>query len=707
MRFVGSSLIVVAVITAVGTPARADEGMWLVDNFPRALVKERLNVDIDQAWLQHIRLSAVRFNSGGSGSFVSPTGLVLTNHHVGADCIAKLGSTGADYHRDGFYAKQRGDELRCPDLELNVLVGIEDVTKDVRAAETSAPAGDAGDAARTLARRSKMAALEKACADRTHERCDVVTLYKGGRYELYHYKKYVDVRLVFAPEFAVAFFGGDQDNFTYPRYDLDVAVFRAYENGKAIQPHDWLRFAAEGVYDGAPTFTAGHPGNTERLSTQTMLTADRDLVYPTLLVELEALRTLAVAYAKRGVEQERASRKLIFNLENGLKAYRGYLSGLQDPTLLRRRADGEARLDKAVVGRAELSADLASANASIARAEKVRAEIYPRWLRLEGSPRSNFTERNPYGSRLFGLARGLVRLVDEQQKPSGDRLRELGDAALPAFELQLYSSAPIDLGLEETLFTAALERLQAKLGANDPIVKAALAGMKPAARAHAVVQGTKLADVAVRKSLAASRAAQDAAHDPMLDFARAVDAAGRALRTRMENEVEGPEESALGKIARAQFAVEGDHIAPDATFTLRISFGHVAGYRENEHNIPPMTVLAGMFGRSSKSENRAPYELPARWIEHKSRLRPTQPINFVTTNDVIGGSSGSPVVDAKGELVGLVFDENQGSLPNIFGYRDGNGRAVCVHAGGILDALTKVYDAGALVDELNAKQAAP
>ncbi len=680
--------------------AHADEGMWTVDDFPRARVKAALGVEIGDAWLEHLRLSSVRFGDHGSGAFVSPTGLVLTNHHVGADCIAKLGSTGGDYHRDGFYAARAADELRCPDLELDVLMGIEDVTAQVRAA------ADAADpAARAPARRAKLAELEKACADRTKQRCDVVTLYRGGRYALYRYRRYRDVRLVFAPEFAIAFFGGDPDNFSYPRYDLDVAVFRAYDGAKAARPAHWLRFSEGGIREGDATFAAGHPGTTERLATARMLESYRDVVYPTTLDGLRELRAVVSDYGGRGAAQERAARKLFFTVENGLKAYGGYLAGLTDPALLPRRREAEARQRSAAVARPALATELAAADEAIARAEQARREIHPRWALLEGDPRRAFTERNPFRSRLFGIARALVRLVDEAGKPSEQRLREYADAGRPSLELELYSPAPIDLALEEQLLASALTHLKVALG-DDPVVRVALAGQAPATRARALVRGTILADVLARRRMAASRGAQDAAQDPLLGFARAVDAAARSLRTRMDDDVTGAEEDALGRLARAQLELDGDATAPDATATLRISYGRVAGYRDGARSIPPITVLAGLYARAQKAENRAPWALPARWLERKATLRPTTPINFVTTNDIIGGSSGSPVVDAKGELVGVIFDENQFALPNIFGYRDGAGRAVCVHAAGVLDALRKVYDAGALADELTGRAAA-
>jgi hypothetical protein len=690
--------VVLALLMLLAPPALADEGMWTVNNFPRALVKERLGVDIDDAWLAHQRLSAVRFNSGGSGSFVSDAGLVLTNHHVGADCIAKLGKTGADLYRDGFYARAAADEIKCPDLELNVLQGIEDVTAKIRAVERA----DASEAERARARREQIASLEKACADQHQQRCDVVTLYRGGRYDLYRYKKYTDVRLVFAPEKAIAFFGGDPDNFTYPRYDLDVAVFRAYEGGQAAHPEAWLRFAVEPARENDPTFTVGHPGNSERLSTSAMLQTYRDLIYPRMLADLDRLHALLTAFGAAGGEAERAARKPLYSISNSRKAYGGFFDGLKDPQLLKDKGAAEARM-RTGAGKPALAAEVSAAYDAIAKAEQARRELYPRWQALEGrtEPMARaFNEITPLGARLYGIARALVRSVDEQARPSAERLKDFGDAARPSLELALFSPAPIDRALDQALLQSGLERLAATLGPADPALRAALGGKTPAERAAAVMRGTKLADVAVRRRLSASRAAQDAAKDPMIELVRALDPAARAVRKRYADEVEGPEESALGTLARAQLELSGSALAPDATFTLRVSFGRVAGYKEGERNVPPITVLAGLFARSRKADNQPPWEIPKRWFDRKAQLKPTTPFNLVTTNDIIGGNSGSPLVNARGELIGVIFDENIHGLAHAFGYRPDAGRAVSVHASGLIEALRKVYDAGALADEL-------
>ena len=692
-------LSVLACMFASGpAPAVADEGMWTFNQFPRERLKEHYGFLPTDGWLDHVRLSSVRFNSGGSGSFVSSTGLVMTNHHVGGDCIAKLSASEHDYHRDGFYAKTAADELRCPDLELNVLVGIEDVTAEVTASDKGLSDADAA-----RAHAEKIAGVEKRCVAAGTSRCDVVTLYRGGRYDLYKYRKYTDVRLVFAPEFAIAFFGGDPDNFSYPRYDLDVAIFRVYDAGKAIVPAHHFKWSPVGAREGELVFTSGHPGNTSRLATQAMLGTYREVLHPAVIADLERQQQLLARFAERGPDAERDSRKVAFSVANGLKAYRGQLDALGDPDLMKKKAAFEADLQKRVAEKLELRST-GEAWKLIEHAQQTARALMVRSLLLEGRHlRSSNTEPNPMNARLYVVARALVRIVDEQGKPSEKRLREYGDAARPALDLWLYSPAPVHLDLEEEQLRSALEQLATRLGAKDPAVKAALAGKTPVARAKELIRGTRLADVAFRKEMATGRAAQDASKDPLLAFARALDPEARAVRKKMEDELEAVEELGLAQIARAQLALDGPTVPPDATGTLRLSFGKVEGYREGARNIPPFTLFAGLFLKSQRANDKPPYELPPRWLAAKPKLKPLTPMDLVSTNDIIGGNSGSPLFNQAAEIVGLIFDGNLESLANAFVYRGTADRAVSVHSAAILDALRKVYGADALADELVGK----
>ncbi|HEY1585981.1 MAG TPA: S46 family peptidase [Polyangia bacterium] len=685
------TLLSLALVLVSVAPARADEGMWTYNNFPKSALKQKYKFDVTDAWLDHLRLSSVRFNSGGSGSFVSANGLVMTNHHVGADCIAKLARSASDKDliKNGFYAKTRDDEIKCPDLELNVLVDISDVTKDVQS--VAKPGMD--DAAVNKAQKEKMSALEKACADRTHQRCDVVSLYHGGVYNLYTYKKYTDVRIVFAPEFQIAFFGGDHDNFEYPRFDLDVAYFRVYENNAAVAPEHYLRWSPNGARDGELVFVSGNPGSTDRLDTVAELEFFRDHAYPFTLERLKLMRRVLEDYSKLGAEQARQADRRLFSTLNSLKVYLGRVAGLKDDKILAKKRADEAEL------KSKLASDPQYAKVwdNLAAVEAKWQPMFRRYTLVEG-----MAGRELAGSQLLGFAGEIVRLVAEKQKPNGERLREYRDSALPSLELRLFSPAPIYDGLEEAMMTATLEWMVKELGAADPYVAKVLGGKTPAARAHELVAGTKLKDPAFRKQLAANKDAVAQSNDPMIVLARALDPERRALRKLHDDTIEAPEKHNHELLARGMFAVRGTSQYPDATFTLRLSYGKVAGYTVDGKKIPPMTTIAGLYARSKEADGKAPWELPATWIEKKAKLNGKVPMDFVSSNDIIGGNSGSPVTNARGEVVGLVFDGNIQSLVGDFVYDEAQNRAVSVHSSALIEALRKVYDAGALADELQA-----
>ncbi|MDB4969561.1 MAG: hypothetical protein JWN44_5250 [Myxococcales bacterium] len=678
-----NKLTLVLLALAVAPAARADEGMWTYNNFPKQQVKAKYKVDVTDEWLDKVRLASVRFNSGGSGAFVSPTGLVMTNHHVGADCIHKLGKANNDLIKTGFYAKAAADEIKCPDLELNVLTKIEDVTAEVQAVAKK----DMDDAATNKAQKEKMAELEKACVDKTHLRCDVVTLYHGGKYDLYTYRKYTDVRLVFAPEFQIAFFGGDPDNFEYPRYDLDVAYFRVYDAGAALAPESWLKWSANGARDGEPVFVSGNPGGTSRLDTVSELVFDRDVAFPFSLERLNLMRNVLETYSKKGPEEARQAETRLFGIMNSLKAITGRLAGLKDKAVMSKKEADEAKLKAALAK----DAQYAKVFDNIFAAHEAFRPMFKRY---------GLTEQSSLGSSMFGIAKELNRLVDEKTKPNGQRLREYRESNLASLELKLFSPAPVYDALEEAQMTAMLEWSAKELGANDPYVQKLLAGKTPAVRAHELISGTKLKDVAFRKQLAASKDLVKSSTDPMLVLARALDPDQRALRKNYEDNVEGAIRHNHEVLARGQFATNGTSSYPDATFTLRLSYGKVAGYNVGGKKIPAMTNIAGLYARSAKASGKAPWELPQRWIDRKAKLNGKVPMDFVTTNDIIGGNSGSPVINAKGEVVGLIFDGNIQSLVGDFVYDEAQNRAVAVHSSALIEALRKVYDAAPLADEL-------
>jgi Peptidase S46 len=677
----------IAVILLAGLTLRADEGMWLFSAPPREQIKAKYGFEVTDAWLDHLMKSSVRFNSGGSGSFVSADGLVLTNHHVGADSLQKMGSKDHDYLRDGFYAKSAAEEIKCNDLELNVLQSIEDVTPRVNAA---VPATATGDAA-VLARRKIIAEIEKESREKTGLRSDVVTLYQGGAYHLYRSKRYTDIRLVFAPEAQAAFFGGDPDNFEYPRYDLDVCFFRVYENDRPVKPANFLKWSAKGAGDGELVFVSGHPGTTRRLLTIAELEYLRDNQIPFLDGQLKRREVLLNAWSARSAENARRAKDDLFGLQNSRKVYDGRIAALQDPVFFGAKVAAEEAFKKQLLDRKD-SADALAAYAKIAEAQKTLAGIATRARFLENG--------SGFNAESFTIARELLRAGDERPKPNGERLREFADARRESFEQQLFSDKPIYADLETLTLADSLTFFTEQLGANDPTVKTVLAGKSPRMRAAELINGTQVRDLAFRKKLyEGGAAAVTASHDPMIELVRAIDGEARGLRKILEAQDE-VKQQAHAAISKARFALQGTSNYPDATFTLRLSHGAVKGYEENGQPVPPTTNIAGLYQRSADQNNQPPFDLPPRWVEKKAALNLDTPYNFVSTNDIIGGNSGSPVVNRAAEFVGIIFDGNIQSLSGDYGYDDVQSRALSVHSAGILEALRKVYEVPALVNEL-------
>jgi hypothetical protein len=685
--------ILLSVIFAFSTFSSADEGMWLYNEAPKDKIKARYGFDLTQQWLDHVRLSSVRFNNGGSGSFVSSDGLTFTNHHVGAACVQQLSTEGHDYIKTGFYAKTQADEAKCPNLELNQLVGIEDVTAKVNAGlKPGMSAAEAGQA-----QRSAMSEVEKACSTSTGLRCDVVTFYSGQVYNLYRYKKYTDVRLVFAPEFDIAFFGGDPDNFTYPRYDLDITFFRVYENDKPAHLDHYLKWSSTGVKDGNLIFVSGHPGSTGRLLTMAQLEFMRDVQYPSLLKLFARRIALLQEFSKQSEENARIAKEEVFSLQNSQKAITGYQSGLLDKAIMDKKAADETAL------RASYKADPKNSSAGdpweeIAQAIKTQQAIYPNLLYLE--------RMRGFGSHLSQIAKFLVRAADEKPKPNGERMREFRDSGLPSLEQQLFSTEPIYKSLDTVLLADSLSEMQDALGKDNPDVQKVLQGKTPADAAKEFLANTKLEDVAVRKQLYdGGKAAIDASTDPLIVAMRAIDPSARAARKEFEDKVDSVVRRDGTTIAKARFAQSGFAQSPDATFTLRLSYGAVKGYQENGKAIPFSTNIGGAYQHAAEHGDKAPYQLPESWMKAKSSVDQKTPLNFVSTADIIGGNSGSPTVNTKGEVVGIIFDGNMESLPWNFAYSDTQARAVSVDSRGIQEALRKIYGAGALADDLLGKTA--
>ncbi len=693
------SAITITCLTGFATVAIADEGMWLFNAPPLKQLKEKYNFEPTQQWLDHLQKSSVRFNSGGSGSFISANGLVITNHHVGADALQKASSEQHNYLKDGFYAKTNGEEIKCSDLELNVLVSTEDVTARVNVA---VKAGMSSDEA-TKARGNAIAEIEKESKEKTGLRSDVITLYQGGAYHLYRYKRYDDVRIVFAPEQQMAFYGGDPDNFEYPRFDLDICIFRVYENGQPAKIDNYLKWNSRGPSDGELTFVSGSPGRTDRQLTVDELTDTRDRDVPNLLRMFNRREVLLAAWGQRSFENARRARDDFFGDQNNRKRYDGYLAALLDPEIWTSIEQREKKLRDAISRDPKFGSAI-SAYDRIQKAEAELVKIAPRYDYLEQERRSTVGYRGPralYGS-LFKYARLLTRAIDERAKQNGERIPAFRESAKESLELELFSTEPVYDDYEILRLTDSLTDFASKFGATDPLVQKVLAGKSAHARAVELVSGTKLKDVAVRKDLyGKGAAALQAAHDPMLDLARMIDDPAREARKAHEAQDE-TKAQAYSEIANARFALEGTSNYPDATFTLRLSYGTVRGYEQDGKQIPAFTNFAGLYQRSAEHDNKAPFDLPQRWIDKKSNLNLSTHFNFVSDADIIGGNSGSPVVNRAGEFVGIIFDGNIQSLVLDCIFSDKQARAVSVDSAAITEALRKVYNANALVDELTA-----
>jgi Peptidase S46 len=676
-------------VQMLNVPALADEGMWTFNNVPRAEIKKRYGFDVTDEWLKKVQLASVRFNNGGSGSFVSPNGLVLTNYHIVEDIVGEVSTPQKDLAKEGFVARTRAEEIKAPSLELNVLMSIEDVTSRV----TGAVKAGSSDADAFAARRAEISAIETESLKATGFRSDVVTLYQGGQYNLYRYKKYTDVRLVFVPEFQAAFFGGDPDNFNFPRFNIDMALVRVYENDQPVKPEHYFKWSTAGAKEDSLVFVTGHPGSTSRLNTVGHLQQLRDTSIPIILRLLERREALLKKYMAMGEEQTRQGQNELNSVQNSLKVYRGQLQGLKDSALMARKMKEEEALRKSIAANPERQKMYGDAWDAIASAHK----NLPSYIK----ERRIFDQAAGFNTPLFNFARTLVRLAAENEKPNAQRLPEFGDARRASLELALYSPAPIHDDFEKLKLTDSLEFMVELLGADHALVKQVLDGKTPAARAAELIAGTKLKDVAFRKELAAGGTkAIEASTDPMIVLARLIDAKARELRKRYESEITGVERSNYSKIARALFETEGTKLYPDATFTLRLSYGAVKGYMEAGKKIPPFTTLGGLYDRAAKFQHKFPYTLPPRWMEKKAAVDLSTPFNFVSTNDIIGGNSGSPTINQNGELVGLIFDGNIQSLVGDFVYDESVNRAISVDSRGMLEVLRKVFGANEIAAEL-------
>ena len=657
--------------------------MWTFEAPPLAYWKARYDFAPESVWLDHIRLAAVRI-PGCSASIVSDRGLVLTNHHCARACITAASPRDTSYQEVGFVSRTEQEEPRCEGMTADQLQSMEDVTARVRGAVTARETGR-----RVAQRDSAIAAIQEECGRATGFVCQVVSLYNGGIYSLYRFRRYDDLRLVMSPEEAVSFFGGDPDNFTYPRYDLDITFLRIYENGTPLQAVNYLRWNSAGPSEGDLVFIVGNPGSTGRLLTLAQMEYLRDVQYPAQLETIEANLAAYRALASRSVELHRRHENQIFSLENTQKAVKGYLSGLQDPTLMARKQAFERDFRARVAAKPELRSQYASAWDEIAAAQRELAS-FATAARFQGFA----------GSQLLALAGHIVRLPEQAALPESLRLALYRGEGLSRVRTQVLRDVPFEQDLERLTLAAQLRLAAQALPAGDPFLVAALAGRTPEAAADALIGGTKLTSAAERRTLVeGGAAAVRASKDPLIVLARAINplVTRHAQRQARLNAVVS---GATERIGQAIHAAYGTRLPPDATFTLRITDGVVKGFPMNGTIAPPKTSFYGLFARSAEFDGQPPFRLPARWLAAQNRLDLATPYNFVSTADIIGGNSGSPVVNRRGEVVGVVFDGNIEMLPNRFIYTDEVARSVSVHSAAIAEALRKVYGAGRVVDEL-------
>ncbi len=682
-------LLTLCGVATLGQWATAAEGMWTLHNLPMDRM-QAVGFTPSQEWIDNARLASVRLNDGGSGSFVSPDGLLLSNHHVAMGQLSAVSSPEKDYVKNGFFARQAEEELPCKDLEVNILVSMENVTARVQGAvKEGATTEEAGEQ-----RKAERSLIEKESKDATGLRSNVVELYQGGEYWLYRYKQFTDVRLVMAPEHQAAFFGGDLDNFTYPRHDSDFAFFRVYENGQPYKSEHYFPWSQIGLKQNELAFVTGHPGSTERLHTLAQLQTIRDLINPFAVDGLVRMRDTLEAYGKQGSEQERQREANLRSVTNSLKVYEGRVAAMKNPALMEAKVKEEKDLRDAVE-----------------RNPAWRAKYGQAWTQIEETQKRLAARSNEYyyrrlggvisGGGLANLAKTIVTYVEQAAKPNEKRWPEFRDSSLDSLRQKLFSTAPIYPGMEKKLLAEALKIALKKLGPQDPFIVAALAGRTPEETAQVAISGTKLLDAEYRKQLVAGGLETvKASEDPLIQLAVKLTPFIDEMRTWYEKCIEAAEVAGKTLIAQARFAVYGKTQYPDATFTLRLSYGKAAGYEQGTTLVPYKTTFGGLFDRAKSFDYKPPYDLPAKIMAARGKIDMDTPLNFVTTNDIIGGNSGSPVINKEGELVGLIFDGNIDSLMGDFLFDETKNRAVAVHSAAILEALTKIYDMGGLAAAL-------
>jgi len=683
------SRLSLAVLFALSPAVHAAEGMWTLDNLPLDAMQAAHGFAPDQAWLQRTMRSAVRLAGGCSGSFVSPEGLVLTNHHCIIGCIENLSSAESDLVNNGFLAAERSEEKQCPGMEINRLESTRDVTERIQ----TATLGLSGQAY-SEAKRAAQSKIEAECVgeDSSRIRCDVVDLYQGGVQHLYRYARFQDVRLVFAPEYASGFFGGDPDNFNFPRYNLDMALLRVYADGKPVASSDHFPIKRAGAEEGELVMTVGHPGTTQRLLTVAQLETQRDVVLPFRLGLAFELRGLLLRFSAENAENARIAQSDLMSVENGLKARGGMVQALRAPAVMGDKQAAEQALRDWVAADPARRENYGDPWQAIESVQAAWRDLYVDYVMVESSL--------GFQSQHLNWASTLLRGGAERAKPDGERLREFAEAGLTGVRARLLAERPVYAEYEKLKLGWSLAKLREHLGVDHPFVRDVLGAQSPEALAAAIVDGSKLADPELRRQLWEGGAkAVAASKDPAIELARRIDPYARNLRSRYENEIQSVERQSAERLAQARFARFGTSVYPDATFSLRISHGVVQGWSEKGRSVSPFTQLGGLFERATDFD---PFKLPASWLQAKPRLDLDARFNLVSSNDIIGGNSGSPLINAAGEVVGLIFDGNIHSLGGAFFFDPAVNRAVSVHPAAMFEALEKVYRGAHLADEIKA-----
>ncbi len=671
----------------LANPSLAAEGMWTLDNLPYADLEKNYKFKPTQEWIQKSMRSAVRLAGGCSGSFVSAEGLVLTNHHCVISCVEDLSSTEQDFVNKGFLAKSRSEEKQCPGMEVNRLEKTEDVTERM----LTALAGLTGKAF-SDAKKAEQSRIEQECVGDAGDkrRCDIVELYGGGQYHVYQYSRYQDVRLVFAPEYAAGFFGGDPDNFNFPRYNLDMSLLRVYADGQPITNNDWFPINPKGANENELVMTLGHPGATQRLLTMAELETQRDLVLPFRLIFASEYRGLLLQYSRQGAEQARIAQTELTMVENGIKARTGMFQSLLSPAVMQQKRNDENAFRNWVASDAARKQRFGDPWKTLSDTQVAWRNLYLDYVMVELGMGAL--------SQQVTWAKTLVRGTAEMEKPDAERLREFSQAALPGVQASLFAETPLYPEFEELKLSWSLSKLRERLGVDNPIVKSILGKESPESIAKNIVANSKLADSALRKQLwDGGTDAIQKSNDPAIVLARLLDEHGRKMREQFDHQIEPVQKAAIEQLAKARFAFKGTAVYPDATFSLRLSYGVIRGWNERGTPVKPFTDFAGLFDRATAYD---PFKLADTWVAAQKNLNKKTRFNQVSTNDIVGGNSGSPLINARGELVGLIFDGNIQSLGGSYFYDESVNRAVSVHSAAISEALKKVYKSEHLAKEL-------